>query len=112
MYELEYGLVVWRIDQLFYIYSKIFVDAFQIFFVVLDLSYGMEFFESYKFIVELEYEVVYVLVFDIIVIVVKVFNQNILDKWVCYRVLYFYKVNIDIFRLFSGLVRDVGCIQQ
>lgn len=111
-YELEYGVVVWYIDQLLFIYSKILVDVFQIFICVLDFFLGMEYLENYKFRVEFEYDVVYVLVFDIIVIVVKVFNQNILEKWVCYRVLYYYDINIEILRLFSGLVRDVGCMQQ
>lgn len=112
MYEPEYGSVVWRIDQLPYIHSKIPADAPQTLSVVLDLPPGMEFPESYKPTAELEYEVAYVLVSDTTVIAVKVSNQNIPDKWVCYRALYFYKVNIDISRPSSGPVRDVGCIQQ
>lgn len=112
MYEPEYGSVVWRIDELPYIHSKIPADAPQTLSIVLDLPHGMEFPESYKPVAELEYEVAYVLVSDTTVIAVKVSNQNIPEKWVCYRAEYFYNVNIDIFKPSSGPVRDVGCIQQ
>lgn len=112
MYEPEYGSVVWRIDELPFIHSKIPADAPQTLSIVLDLPHGMEFPESYKPVAELEYEVAYVLVSDTTVIAVKVSNQNIPEKWVCYRAEYFYNVNIDIFKPSSGPVRDVGCIQQ
>lgn len=112
MYEPEYGSVVWRIDELPFIHSKIPADAPQTLSVVLDLPPGMEFPESYKPIAELEYDVAYVLVSDTTVIAVKVSNQNIPDKWVCYRALYQYDVNIEISRPSSGPVRDVGCTQQ
>lgn len=112
MYEPEYGSVVWRIDQLPYIHSRIPADAPQTLSIVLDLPPGMEFPESYKPVAELEYEVAYVLVSDTTVIAVKVSNQNIPEKWVCYRAEYFYNVNIDISKPSSGPVRDVGCIQQ
>ena len=112
MYEPEYGSVVWRIDHLPYIHSKIPADAPQTITVVLDLPPGMEFPENYKPTAELEYDVAYVLVSDTTVIAVKVSNQNIPDKWVCYRALYHYDVNIDISRPSSGPVRDVGCTQQ
>ena len=111
-YELEYGSVVWRIDHLPFIHSKIPADAPQTLSVVLDLPPGMEFPENYKPTAELEYDVAYVLVSDTTVIAVKVSNQNIPEKWVCYRALYHYDVNIEISRPSSGPVRDVGCTQQ
>lgn len=112
MYEPEYGSVVWHIDHLPFIHSKIPADAPHTLNVVLDLPPGLEFPENYKPAAELEYDVAYVLVSDTTVIAVKVSNQNIPDKWVCYRALYHYDVNIDISRPSSGPVRDVGCIQQ
>ena len=111
-YEPEYGSVVWRIDHLPFIHSKIPADAPQTLSVVLDLPPGMEFPENYKPTAELEYDVAYVLVSDTTVIAVKVSNQNIPEKWVCYRALYHYDVNIEISRPSSGPVRDVGCTQQ
>lgn len=111
-YEPEYGSVVWRIDHLPFIHSKIPADAPQTLSVVLDLPPGMDFPENYKPRAELEYDVAYVLVSDTTVIAVKVSNQNIPDKWVCYRALYHYDVNIEISRPSSGPVRDVGCTQQ
>ena len=112
MYKPEYGAVVWHIDQLPFIHSKIPADAPQTLTCVLDLPPGMEYPENYKPTAELEYDVAYVLVSDTTVIAVKVSNQNIPDKWVCYRALYHYDVNIDISRPSSGPVRDVGCTQQ
>lgn len=112
MYEPEYGSVVWRIDHLPFIHSKIPADAPQTLTVILDLPPGMDFPENYKPMAELEYDVAYVLVSDTTVIAVKVSNQNIPDKWVCYRAVYHYDVNIDVSRPSSGPVRDVGCIQQ
>ena len=111
-YEPEYGAVVWHIDQLPFIHSKIPADAPQTLTCVLDLPPGMEYPENYKPTAELEYDVAYVLVSDTTVIAVKVSNQNIPEKWVCYRALYHYDVNIEISRPASGPVRDVGCIQQ
>ena len=111
-YEPEYGAVVWHIDQLPFIHSKIPADAPQTLTCVLDLPPGMEYPENYKPTAELEYDVAYVLVSDTTVIAVKVSNQNIPDKWVCYRAQYHYDVNIDISRPSSGPVRDVGCTQQ
>ena len=111
-YEPEYAAVVWRIDQLPFIHSKIPADAPQTLTCVLDLPPGMEYPENYKPTAELEYDVAYVLVSDATVIAVKVSNQNIPDKWVCYRAFYHYQVNIDISRPASGPVRDVGCTQQ
>lgn len=111
-YEPEYGAVVWHIDQLPFIHSKIPADAPQTLTCVLDLPPGMEYPENYKPTAELEYDVAYVLVSDTTVIAVKVSNQNIPEKWVCYRALYHYDVNIDISRPSSGPVRDVGCMQQ
>lgn len=111
-YEPEYGAVVWHIDQLPFIHSKIPADAPQTLTCILDLPPGMEYPENYKPTAELEYDVAYVLVSDTTVIAVKVSNQNIPDKWVCYRALYHYDVNIDISRPTSGPVRDVGCTQQ
>jgi len=111
-YEPEYGAVVWHIDQLPFIHSKIPADAPQTLTCVLDLPPGMEYPENYKPSAELEYDVAYVLVSDTTVIAVKVSNQNIPEKWVCYRALYHYDVNIEISRPSSGPVRDVGCTQQ
>ena len=111
-YEPEYGSVVWRIDHLPFIHSKIPADAPQTLSVILDLPPGMDFPENYQPRAELEYDVAYVLVSDTTVIAVKVSNQNIPDKWVCYRALYHYDVNIEIARPSSGPVRDVGCTQQ
>jgi len=111
-YEPEYGAVVWHIDQLPFIHSKIPADAPQTLTCVLDLPPGMEYPENYKPMAELEYDVAYVLVSDTTVIAVKVSNQNIPEKWVCYRALYHYDVNIEISRPSSGPVRDVGCTQQ
>ena len=112
MYEPEYGSIVWRIDHLPFIHSKIPADAPHTLSVVLDLPPGMDFPENYKPMAELEYDVSYVLASDTNVIAVKVSNQNIPDKWVCYRALYHYDVNIDISRPSTGPVRDVGCTQQ
>ena len=112
MYEPEYGSIVWRIDHLPFIHSKIPADAPHTLSVVLDLPPGMDFPENYKPMAELEYDVSYVLMSDTNVIAVKVSNQNIPDKWVCYRALYHYDVNIDISRPSTGPVRDVGCTQQ
>lgn len=112
MYEPEFGSIVWRIDHLPFIHSKIPADAPQTLSVALDLPPGMDFPVNYKPMAELEYDVSYVLVSDTNVIAVKVSNQNIPDKWVCYRALYHYDVNIDISRPSTGLVRDVGCTQQ
>ena len=111
-YEPEYGAVVWHIDQLPFIHSKIPADAPQTLTCVLDLPPGMEYPENYKPRAELEYDVAYVLVSDTTVIAVKVSNQNIPEKWVCYRALYHYDINIEISRPSSGPVRDVGCTQQ
>ena len=111
-YEPEYGAVVWHIDQLPFIHSKIPADAPQTLTCVLDLPPGMEYPENYKPTAELEYDVAYVLVSDTTVIAVKVSNQNIPEKWVCYRALYHYDINIEISRPSSGPVRDVGCTQQ
>ena len=111
-YEPEYASVVWRIDQLPFIHSRIPADAPQTLTCVLELPPGMEYPENFKPTAELEYDVAYVLVSDTTVIAVKVSNQNIPDKWVCYRALYHYEVNIDISRPASGPVRDVGCTQQ
>ena len=111
-YEPEYGAVVWHIDQLPFIHSKIPADAPQTLACVLDLPPGMEYPENYKPRAELEYDVAYVLVSDTTVIAVKVSNQNIPEKWVCYRALYHYDINIEISRPSSGPVRDVGCTQQ
>lgn len=111
-YEPEYGAIVWRIDELPFIHSKIPADAPQTLTCVLDLPPGMEYPENYKPTAELEYDVAYVLVSDTTIIAIKVSNQNIPDKWICYRALYHYDVNIDISRPSSGPVRDVGCTQQ
>lgn len=111
-YEPEYGAVVWHIDQLPFIHSKIPADAPQTLTCVLDLPPGMEYPENYKPMAELEYDVAYVLVSDTTVIAVKVSNQNIPEKWVCYRALYHYDINIEISKPSSGPVRDVGCTQQ
>ena len=111
-YEPEYGAVVWHIDQLPFIHSKIPADAPQTLTCVLDLPPGMEYPENYKPTAELEYDVAYVLVSDTTVIAVKVSNQNIPEKWVCYRAMYHYDINIEISRPASGPVRDVGCTQQ
>ena len=111
-YEPEYGAVVWHIDQLPFIHSRIPADAPQTLTCVLDLPPGMEYPENYKPTAELEYDVAYVLVSDTTVIAVKVSNQNIPEKWVCYRALYHYDVNIEISRPSNGPVRDVGCTQQ
>ena len=111
-YEPEYGAVVWHIDQLPFIHSKIPADAPQTLTCILDLPPGMEYPENYKPTAELEYDVAYVLVSDTTVIAVKVSNQNIPEKWVCYRALYHYDINIEISRPSSGPVRDVGCTQQ
>ena len=112
MYEPEYGSVVWRIDQLPLIHSKVPVDAPQMLTCSLDLPPGMDYPENYKPTAELEYDVAYVLVSDTNVIAVKVSNQNIPDKWVCYRAFYHYDIDIDISKPVSGPVRDVGCLQQ
>ncbi|PFX26059.1 stonin-2-like [Stylophora pistillata] len=111
-YEPEYASVVWRIDQLPFIHSRIPADAPQTLTCVLDLPPGMEYPENFKPTAELEYDVAYVLVSDTTIIAVKVSNQNIPDKWVCYRASYHYQVNIDISRPTAGPVRDVGCTQQ
>ena len=74
-YEPEYAAVVWRIDQLPSIHSKIPADAPQTFICVLDLPPGMEYIENYKPTAELDYGVAYVLVTDATVIAVKVSNQ-------------------------------------
>ena len=111
-YEPEYAAIMWRIDKLPLIQSKIPVDAPQTLTCRLELPAGMEYPEHYEPYAELSYDIAYVLVSDTTVIAVKVSNQNIPEKWVCYRSFYHYHIQMGVSRPSSGPVRDVGCSQQ
>ncbi|EDO44769.1 predicted protein, partial [Nematostella vectensis] len=111
-YEPEYSAIVWRIDKLPLIQSNIPVDAPQTLTCLLELPAGLEVPDDYQPHAEVEYDVSYVLLSDTTVIAVKVSNKNIPEKWVCYRALYHYHIEVDVCRGSSGPIRDVGCTQQ
>ena len=112
-YEPEYGAIMWRIEKLPLIQSKIPADAPHTLTCRLELPAGMDFPDhSYEPYAELSYDIAYVLVSDTTVIAVKVSNQNIPEKWVCYRSFYHHHIKMTVSRPNSGPIRDVGCSQQ
>lgn len=111
-YEPEYSAVVWRIDKLPLIQSKVPVDAPQTLNCLLELPSGMECPENFQPYAELEYDISYVLLSDTTVIAVKVSNRSIPEKWVCYKAFYQYHIDMVVERPNSGPIKDVGCTQQ
>ena len=111
-YEPEYSAVVWRIEKLPFIHSKVPVDAPQTLVCRLDLPHGMECPASYEPHAEVEYDVSYTLVSDTTIVAIKVSNENLPEKWTSYRASYRYHINMDVTRSTSSPVRDVGCTQQ
>ena len=111
-YEPEYAALVWRIEKLPFIHSKVPVDAPQTLTCRVELPAGMEYPADYKPRAEVEYDVSHALVSDTTVVSIKASNEILPEKWVCYKAFYHYDIEMDVVKPTSRPVRDVGCTQQ